>query len=130
MNIEHLKEEKRALLLRLYQINFLIKRGVKSITLKEISKNVERFTGVDVENSNNSKKDSVEARELFFRYGFECGYEGATLSRFAKCSRSAAICSVKRHKKLCKTSKPKQEYYDRFLKLMKNVKKEKNRTQI
>ena len=88
MNIEHLKEEKRALLLRLYQINFLIKRGVKSITLKEISRNVERFTGVDVENSNNSKKDSVEARELFFRYGFECGYEGATLSRFAKCSRS------------------------------------------
>jgi len=130
MNIEHLKEEKRALLLRLYQINFLIKRGVKSITLKEISRNVERFTGVDVENSNNSKKDSVEARELFFRYGFECGYEGATLSRFAKCSRSAAICSVKRHKKVCKTSKPKQEYYNRFLKLMENAKKEKSRIQV
>ena len=130
MNIEHLKEEKRALLLRLYQINFLIKRGVKSITLKEISRNVERFTGVDVENKNNSKKDSVEARELFFRYGFECGYEGATLSRFAKCSRSAAICSVKRHKKVCKTSKPKQEYYNRFLKLMENAKKEKSRIQV
>ena len=98
--------------------------------LSLINKAAKVVEGVDVENSNNSKKDSVEARELFFRYGFECGYEGATLSRFAKCSRSAAICSVKRHKRVCKTSKPKQEYYNRFLKLMENAKKEKSRIQV
>jgi len=117
---------KRQLLLELRQVNYLIKYGKDSFTLGEIREKVKIFTGVDVTINNSSAKDDVEAREIFYRYCSESGYGFSELATFT----TAAICSVKRHKKVCKTSKPKQEYYNRFLKLMENAKKEKSRIQV
>lgn len=113
--------KKRKLLLELRQVNHLIKYGEDSFTLEEIREKVEKFTGVDVTVNNSSVKDDVEAREIFYRYCSESGYGFSELATFTNFTRAGALLSVKR----CRSSKHKNEYYNKFLKLMENAKKEK-----
>ena len=123
MNAEELKREKRELLLRVHQINFLLKRGVNNITLEQLCKKVERFTGVDVsKKADKLNRDVSDARELFCRYGFECGYMGSVLSKYMNCERSTALMAKKRNINKCKSIKYREIEWDRFKKFMKNEK--------
>lgn len=82
--------------------------------ISELVKSINKFFGVDIKSKKRDSQHSI-ARNCYYKYGIEKGFEGSKLSVFIGRSKISAHRQRRRFTRSFKTNKEHQKQYHNFL---------------